>query len=325
MESPDKPHQCLPELASLHEIGSRLKFRQLKLLIAIEDMGSVHRAAELLHMSQPGVSKALKEIEDAIGATLFARSPQGLLATDMGRCAIRHARLMCASLAHMHDELGSLSRGGGLRIAVGTVAGALAAVLADALVAFRRAYPTVRIDLYEDTSAHLLEQLQSGAIDMALCRTSVATHPGSFHFEWLCDEVVGVAASPSHPLADAETVTLAQAAQYPWILFPGHMPLRTLLEREAASQNVAIRSFIETSSTFATALLLHKSNEIIALFSGETIDFFEQSKTLRRLKLKIKSTAEPYGIVMRAGFTQTPTVHRLCEFIRMHAPRSAQD
>lgn len=322
MESPDKPDQRLPELATLHEIGSRLKFRQLRLLIAIEDMGSIHRAAALLHMSQPGVSKALREIEETIGATLFARSPQGLLATDMGRCAIRHARLMCSSLAHMHDELGSLSRGGGLRIAVGTVAGALAAVLADALVAFRRAHPTVRVDLYEDTSAHLLEQLQSGAIDMALCRTSVAAHPDSFHFEWLRDEMVGVAASAMHPLADADVVTLAQAAQYPWILFPGHMPLRTLLEREAASQNVAIRSFVETSSTFATALLLQKSHEMIALFSEETIDFFEQAETLKRLKLKIGSTAEPYGIVMRAGFTQTPTVHRLCEFIRMHAQPS---
>ena len=321
MESPDKPDQYLPELASLHEISSRLKFRQLKLLIAIEDMGSVHRAANLLHMSQPGVSKALKEIEEAIGATLFARSPHGLIATDMGRCAIRHARLMCASLSHMHDELGSLARGGGLRLAVGTVAGALAAVLANALVAFRRAYPAVRIDLYENTSANLLEQLQSGAIDMALCRTSVATQPGSFHFEWLCDELVGVAASPAHPLATAETVTLAQAAEYPWILFPGHMPLRTLLEREAASQNVTIRGFIETSSTFATALLLNKSHEAIALFSGETIDFFERSKTLKRLNLQIQSTAEPYGIVMRAGFTPAPMVHRLCDAIRAAAPQ----
>src|SRR5690606_2169721 len=116
-----------------------------------------------------------------------------------------------------------------------------------------------------------------------------------------------------------------QSAQYPWILFPGHMPLRTLLEREAASQNVAIRSFVETSSTFATALLLQKSHEMIALFSEETIDFFEQAETLKRLKLKIGSTAEPYGIVMRAGFTQTPTVHRLCEFIRMYAQPSRRD
>ncbi|SDV47264.1 LysR family transcriptional regulator [Chitinasiproducens palmae] len=316
MESPDKSLGRFPELASLHAIGSRLKFRQLKLLIAIEDMGSVHRAAELLHMSQPGVSKALKEIEDAMGTTLFARSPQGLIATEMGRCAIRHARLMCASLAHMHEELGALSRGNGLHIAIGTVAGALAAVLANALLAFRRAHPEVRVDLYEDTSAHLLEQLQSGAIDIALCRTSVATHPGLFHFEWLCNEVVGVAASPSHPLTQFETVTLAQASQYPWILFPSHMPLRTLLEREAASQNVSIHSFIETSSTFATALMVHKSHELLALLSGETIDFFERSKVLRRIKLQITSSAEPYGIVTRAGFTQTAAVMRLRDFLR---------
>lgn len=317
MESQVKPYMHLSQLSSLHEIGSRLKFRQLKLLIAIEDMGSVHQAAVLLHMSQSGVSKALKEIEDAMGVTLFARSTQGLVATDVGRCVTHHARLMCASLAHMHEELGALSRDSGRRIAVGTIAGALVAVLADALLRFCKAMPDVRVDLYENTSARLLEQLQSGTIDIALCRTSVAVQPGLFHFEWLCDEHVGVAVSPSHPLAQLETVTLAQAADYPWILFPGHMPLRTLLEREAASQNVSIsHSPIETSSTFATALLLNKSQEMVALFSSETVDFFERSRTLKRLKLQIKSTAEPYGIVTREGVGQTEAALTLCDLLR---------
>lgn len=327
MESRKKPDQDIPQLASLHAIGARLKFKQLRLLIAIEDMGSVYRAAEMLHMSQPGVSKALREIEDAIGLALFARSPQGLVATEMGRCAIRHARLMCASLAHMHDELGSLSRAGGRRIAVGTIAGALVAVLTDALLKFRRECPDVGVDLYEDTSANLLERLQSGTIDMALCRTSVAVKPALFHFEWLCTEAVSVVVSPSHPLAGHERVTLSQTAEYPWVLFPGHMPLRTLLEREAASQNVTLsHGFIETSSTFATALLLSKSQDMVALFSRETAEFFQRAKTLRVLNLDIRSTAEPYGIVTREGGELPMPVRRLCETLRSSAPaRSSTD
>lgn len=322
MESPQLPDQYKSQLASLHAIGARLKFRQLRLLIAIEDMGSVHRAAQLLHMSQPGASKALREIEEAIGATLFARTAQGLLPTDMGRCAIRHARLMCASLANMHEELGAISRNEGRRMAVGTIAGALAAVLANALLEFRRRHPDVHVELYEDTSAHLLEMLQSGVIDMALCRTSVTPQTRLFHFERLCDEAVGVAASPAHPLAQQEQVTLAQAAEYPWILFPGHMPLRTLLEREAASLGVAITvSPFETSSTFATALLLNTSQDMVALMSKETIDFFEKSRTLKRLKLHIRSLAEPYGIVTREGIRLSDPVMQLHDLLMATAPR----
>lgn len=322
MESPQKPGQENPQLATLHAVNARLKFRHFKLLIAVQDMGSVHQAANLLHMSQPGVSKALKEIEETLGAILFARTPQGLVATDMGHCVIRHARLMLSSLAHMHNELAALSRAAGVRISVGTIAGALAAVVADALLVFHKQHPDVIVDLHEGTSAHLLEGLQSGTLDIALCRTSVATRSELFQFEWLCDEEVRVAVSPVHPLAPCKQVTLAQAARYPWILFPGHMPLRTLLEREAASLNVRLQCRpIETASTFATALLLNKSPELVALMSRETVDFFERTGSLRRLALPIRASAEPYGMVVRQGVQAPAIVDAFKHCIRTQAQR----
>ncbi|MBR8657859.1 LysR family transcriptional regulator, partial [Achromobacter sp. Marseille-Q0513] len=121
----------------MHALSSRLRFRQLRLLIAIDDLGSVHRAAQMLHMTQPGVNKSLREIEDTFGTSLFIRSTQGLTPNELGRSAIRHARLMCASLGHMRDELDAIRRGQGSRIAIGTIAGGLAAVLADALLRFQ--------------------------------------------------------------------------------------------------------------------------------------------------------------------------------------------
>ncbi|MCQ9618215.1 LysR family transcriptional regulator [Paenalcaligenes niemegkensis] len=292
----------LPSISTLHALCSRLRFRQLRLLIAIDDLGSVHRVAKILHMTQPGVSKSLRGIEETFGVSLFVRSTQGLLPNEMGKTAIRHARLIYASLGHMRDELDSISRAQGNRIAVGTIAGGLAATVAKALLAYQQEMSEVSIDLYEDTSANLLEQLQSGGIDLAVCRTSVAALPELFDFEWLCDETVGAAVGFHHPLAKKKSVSLEDAAQYPWVLFPGHMPLRTLLERELASKGVTLNpGTIETSSTFATALLLAKSKSLVALFSSETIDFFAEHKTLHLLPFEIDSTAEPYGIVTRRG------------------------
>jgi len=308
------PRMTLP---SLHALGGRLKFKQLRLLIAIEDMGSVQQAAVFLHMSQPGVSKALREIEEAIGSTLFARTPQGLVPTDMGRCAIRHARLMLSNLSHMHHELLRMSRSSGARIAVGTIAGALAAVMANALMAFRTLHPDVTVELHEGTSAQLLEGLQSGGLDLALCRTSVVRRTDLFHFEWLRDEQVVVAASPAHALCRVKNITWQQIAQYPWILFPSHMPLHTLLEREAASNGVVLSQRpIETASSFATALLLNKSCDMVALMSLETLQFFEANTTLARLDLQVQSTAEPYGLVTRANAQETPVLEALKDCIR---------
>jgi len=323
MESPQKPaHDGTPpaKLASLHTLAGRLKFKQLRLLIAIGDTGSVHQAAVFLHMSQPGVSKALREIEETVGTPLFARTPQGLIATDMGRCAIRHARLMLASLSHMHKELLGMSRGAGVRIAAGSIVGALTAVLANALVAFHALHPDVTVQLHEGTSADLLEGLQSGGLDLALCRTSVARRMDLFHFEWLCDEQVVVAASPAHALGRARNITWQQVAQYPWILFPGRMPLRTLLEREAASNGVALALRpIETASTFATALLLNKCPDMLALMSLETLQFFAAAGTLARIDLPMHAGAEPYGIVTRANTPAAGMVEALKDCIRKTA------
>jgi len=320
MESPQKPDHPPPQLASLHALGGRLKFRQLKLLVAIEDMGSVNKAALFLHMSQPGVSRALREIEEAVGITLFARTPQGLMPSDMGRCVIRHARLMLSNLSYMHKELLGMSRSTGVRIAVGTIAGALVAVLANALAVFRRRHPDITVELHEGTSADLLEGLQSGRLDLALCRTSVARQTDIFHFEWLCDEQVVVAASPAHVLSHTKNITWQQAAQHPWILFPGHMPLRTLLEREAASNGVVLACRpIETASTFATALLLHKSHDMLALTSHETLQFFEVAAMLARLDLKIHANAEPYGLVTRANAPSPDVLEVLKDCIRKFA------
>lgn len=90
------------------------------------------------------------------------------------------------------------------------------------------------------------------------------------------------------------------------------MPLRTLLERGAASMNVTPASRpIETSSSFATALLLNKSSKRVALMPRETVDFFES----------IRSGAEPYGMVTRQGSSQLPLVADLRESIRAQASR----
>ena len=79
-------------------LRARLKTRQLLLLVAIGDEGNIHRAAEILNMSQPAASKLLKDLEDVLGISLFERLPRGMRPTWYGETMIRHARIALASL-----------------------------------------------------------------------------------------------------------------------------------------------------------------------------------------------------------------------------------
>jgi len=306
-----------PDLPSLHAIGSRLRFRQLRLLIAIDDVGSLHRAAELLSMTQPGASKALRELEETFGTELFVRHTQGLRANELGRCVIRYARLIDTDLDHLREELAGILRGGGGRLAVGAVAGALPTVLVTAVRRLKERQPTLSIELFEDTSARLLTMLGEGRLDLAICRTSVAAQPELFDFELLCDERIGIAVGPRHPLASAIQVDMPALVIYPWVIFPSHMPSRTLLERELMEAGLPFPAYcIETSSTFATVLLLAESETLVALFSAETVGFFEQHHIIKRLPLDLVSRVEPYGIVRRRFSPTSPAATLLINEIR---------
>ncbi|MEI2415322.1 LysR family transcriptional regulator [Orrella sp. JC864] len=309
-----------PDLPSLHAISSRLRFRQLRLLLAIDETGSLHRAADLMAMTQPGASKALRELEEIFGTELFVRSTQGLQANDIGRCVVRYARLIGTSLDNLREEMTGILRGHGARLAVGAIAGALPTVLLQAVERFRQAQPSVSIEIVEGTSARLLELLGNGQLDLAICRTSVSARPERFEFEWLHDERIGVAAGPRHRLAQARAVSLAELAACPWVLFPSQMPLRTLLERELIEAGLPFpQHAIETSSTFASVLLLSESRELVSLFSAETVDFFARHGMLRRLPIEIGARAEPWGVVRRRGSPPLPAAALLIDAIRQAA------
>ena len=85
-------------------IRARLKTRQLLLLVALAEEGNIHRAAQVLNMTQPAASKLLKDLEDVLEVPLFERLPRGMRPTWYGETMIRHARVALASLNQAHDE-----------------------------------------------------------------------------------------------------------------------------------------------------------------------------------------------------------------------------
>ena len=104
-------------------IRARLKTRQLMLLTAICDEGNIHRAAEVLNMSQPAASKLLKDLEDMLGVTLFDRQPRGMRPNWYGETMIRHARIALSSLREAGQEVDALKTGLSGHVSLGAITG----------------------------------------------------------------------------------------------------------------------------------------------------------------------------------------------------------
>ena len=304
-------------LPSLPAIASRLRFRHLSLVIGISEHGSLNRAADFLGMTQSGLTKALQEVEATFGAPLFVRSARGLLPNELGHCVIRYARLARADLGHLRDDLAGAMRGSGGKVAVGAIPGALHSILVTAVTELQKVESSIFISLREGSSSELLELVDQGQLDFALCRTTVAQRPDQFDYEFLCGENVDIVVNPSHPLVGQRDVTWATLTRHRWIVFPAHLPAYGLLERTFASQGLPMPpQAIETASPFSTILLLQEDSDLVAVMSGSTTKFCERHGIVKRLPLEIPVKHEGYGIVTRHGTHITPAMKRLFEVLR---------
>jgi DNA-binding transcriptional LysR family regulator len=292
----------LTVLPSVGAIVSRLRFKQIALLTALDEQGSLHKAAEIMHMTQPAATKALHEMESALGVTLFDRSPRGIEATELGRCVIRYARVIQSDISNLRDELQGMLTGQGGRLSIGTIMGA-APLVTRALTRLREVQPEVSIEIAEDTSARQLVLLDQGRIDLMIGRSSVSSQPHLYHYEMLRGEPMCLVTGLDHPLATAQKVRLQELMTSSWILYTSNMPMRIWIEHEFKLEGLKVPgNVIETASPFVTVTLLAQS-DMVAVMPLDIAHFFAAKRMLCILPAHLKTRIEHYGIVTRKNVT----------------------
>ena len=118
------------------------------------------------------------------------RTNRGLEANDLGLCVMRYARMIYTDLGHLRNELDAIQKGDGGRVAVGSIMGSHTA--ADGRrFGFDKTHPGMSVEIVEDTSAELLGLLDSGRLDLAICRTVVTKSPELYESELLQPEEFG--------------------------------------------------------------------------------------------------------------------------------------
>ena len=297
----------------LHSLISRLHLKQLRLLVALGEHGSLLKASQQVALTQPGASKSLQEIETTFGTPLFVRTNRGLEPNAVGHCVIRYARLIQTDLAHLRDELVGILRGQGGRVAAGVIMGAVP-LLTDAISALIARQPELSVEIVEDTSAALLAQLDAGRLDLAVCRTTITQAPHVYESVKLQDETLAVIANVDHPLRRAKKLTLQELAPYRWVVYRANMPMRLLLESEFRDCGIRFpQHLLETTSAFATLALLQANPSFVALASIEVAQFFARQQMSCILPLTLASRSEPYELVTRKGAPVPPAAQLLID------------
>jgi DNA-binding transcriptional LysR family regulator len=150
-----------------------MELRHLRYFVAVAESGSLSRAAEKLFIAQPPLSVQIRQLEEALGAALFARHPKGVRLTAAGQALLPEARFLLDRMSRLRD----LSRaGGGGTLAIGYVPSAASTVVPDLVRRLRRQQPGLQLELREAISSEQVDALVAGQLDVGIARTPTR-HP----------------------------------------------------------------------------------------------------------------------------------------------------
>jgi DNA-binding transcriptional LysR family regulator len=223
-----------------------MELHQLAYFVAVAEEGNFTRAAEQLHVAQPGVSAQVRRLERELGQELLDRSGRTVRLTDVGAAALPHARAALAAVRGVREaveELAGLVRG---QVAIGAVTSAGPVGLPDLLAGFHERYPAVEITLSEANSDVMLAALREGRLDLAVVGLATGPPPG-IATQVLVDEPFLAVTAPGGPLSDRSEATISDLGGWPLMALPKGTGLRTALDAAFARAGLTPRIAFEAA------------------------------------------------------------------------------
>jgi len=194
-----------------------MELRHFRYFVAVAEAENVSRAALKLHVSQPGLSRQIRDLEDEIGFSLFERSAKSLKLTDAGKVFLTGARAVLQHAEEAVQKARTVSVGTAGEIKVGYAPSLTVQILPPVLRKFQEKFPGVRVTLQDLSSEEMLALLASKKIQVALTVRPPAKLLRGLAFLQLARYAMVVAVAPGHPLAKLKAITLLQAASEPLI------------------------------------------------------------------------------------------------------------
>lgn len=198
---------------------SRVKFRHLQAFIEVARHKSVVKAAGFLNVSQPAVTKTIRELEEALGVALVERDGRGIRLSRYGDVFLKHAGAAIAALRQGVDSVSHERVGEAPLIRIGALPTVSSHIMPSAMDLFLKENTGSRIKIVTGENSVLLEQLRFGELDLVVGRLAGADRMTGFIFEHLYSEQVVFAVRTGHPILTSRHSPFSALSDYP-ILMP---------------------------------------------------------------------------------------------------------
>jgi len=291
----------------------RLGTRELRIFLAVAHSRSMAKAAKALGTSQPAISKAVADMEHALGVRLLDRSPRGVQPTQYGRALVRCGIAVFNELNQGINEIGFLAdpTAGELRIGCpDALAAGMVQVVIDRLL---RKHP--RITLHIETTS-LYRELRERNVELVINRMPGPVAEEDFDAEILYHDSVVIVAAANSPWALRRKVQLADLVNESWVMPKSDSPLWPALIKAFHASGLKPPRAAVTVSSFHVRISFLATGRFLSVRPESTLRFQGRAPLLKALPVELPSNQEPVAIMTLKNRTLSPVARLFIEHAR---------
>lgn len=301
--------------AKLHErVGSRLKLRDLRLLLSVSERGSMAKAAADLNLTPSGVSRAISDLESVLGVRLFDRTAKGVEPTQYGRALLRGGTSVFADLRQSIEEIEQLADPGSGMLRVGCAEPMTWAILPAIIERLARRFPRMTCQIIQ-SSPHALRyrELPERRIDLAIGAIWGPCPGEDVDIETLCREKRFVVAGRQSKWVSRRKVTLSDLVDEAWALPPHETEMRSILEDTFSAQGLPAPRVCIVNHSIALNCNLVASGRFLTVLPGSMLRLNKIPMPLKILPIELPDGGGPVAILTVKNRSVSPLVGHFSE------------
>lgn len=299
-------------------ISNRLKLRDLRLLMEVAERGSMAKAAAHLSLTQSGVSRAIADLEHALGVKLFDRMAQGVEPTTYCQAMLKGGVAIFDELRRSLEAIEHLADPASGELRLGCTEPMSWGIVPQVIDRLVRKYPRLSFQVVQGDPARLrFSELSERKIDLALCAITGATPADDIDAEILFDERRFVVAGPGNRWAGRRRIKLLDLTDELWAIPTHESPARILLEemfRENGLPPPRV-SVVNFSTPLQIGLL--SSGRFLSVLPGSLLRYCAKQMSLRILPINVPIRPAPIGIITLKNRTLSPIARVFIEQARI--------
>jgi DNA-binding transcriptional LysR family regulator len=291
----------------------RLGTRELRIFLAVADSRSMAKAAKVLGTSQPAVSKAIADMEHALGVRLLDRSPQGVEPTQYGRALLKCGIAVFSELNQGIREIGFLADPTTGELRIGCPDALATGMIQVVMGRLLQKHP--RMTFHIETTS-LYRELRDRNIELVINRVPGSVVEEDFDAEILYHDSIVVVASAKSPWMRRRKIRLAELVNEPWVMPKSDSPLWPPLVAAFHSSGLKAPRATVTVSSFHARISLLVTGRFLSVRPASTLRFQGAAPLLKALPLKLPNSEEPVAIMTLKNRTLSPLARLFIEHAR---------